>query len=708
MTTFVKAVPVWPEGLEREMNTSCRLFGKFNAQQGDFVLRVTGATIYRAFLNGQFFAYGPARCAHDYFRVDEWPVPPQLLCAENELCVEAVGYNVNCYAYLDQPSFLQAELLCGGMPVLFTGENGQMTGGIDATHVQKAERYSFQRAFTEAYVIPPNSADATMPCTWTVQAPKKLVPRRVPLPVFSIVSPKEVAGSGSASIAAVPAPPYKNRSTAQIGPSIKGYTTDVLDAWLTNEIGQYEFRGTAGRQALPNAPQLAAGEYQIYDFGQNKTGFLRLTASCDVDTTLYLLFDERLHESGDVDHIRMSSVNVVKYVLPRGEHSLLTMEPYVMQVAKVFCAKGAVRFTAPCLVEYKANLPVLPKPQLADAALDNVYDAAIETFMQNSVDIFMDCPSRERAGWLCDSFFSARAEKQLTGANAVEENFLENYLLPEKFPTLPDGVLPMCYPAEHVNGNFIPNWCMWLVLELEDYLARGGKRTLADAFQPKVYALRNYLKGFENEVGLLEDLAGWIFLDWSRANDADVVCGVNYPSNMVYARMLQAMAVLYDDAECTAQAAKLQQTIREMSFNGTCFADNSIRQDGALVRTNNTTEACQNYAFFCGTATAEKYPLLWADFLKAFDPAKGLHHTYNLPKANAFIALYVRLAALADAGCIKALEADVRGFFLPQASQTGTLWEMLPGEGYFTASLNHGFASYAANLLALLAQKTAQ
>ena len=113
-----------------------------------------------------------------------------------------------------------------------------------------------------------------------------------------------------------------------------------------------------------------------------------------------------------------------------------------------------------------------------------MFDAARETFLQNSSDLFMDCPTRERAGWLCDSFFTARAEWEFTGDNVIEKNFLENFLLPESFRDVPRGMLPMCYPADHNNNNFIPNWAMWFVLELEDRLFnRKGDREFVLSFR---------------------------------------------------------------------------------------------------------------------------------------------------------------------------------------------------------------------------------
>jgi len=108
----------------------------------------------------------------------------------------------------------------------------------------------------------------------------------------------------------------------------------------------------------------------------------------------------------------------------------------------------------------------------------------VETFRQNSLDLFMDCPSRERAGWLCDSFFTSRAAFDLAGDATVEHNFVENFLLPPTFEHLPDGMLPMCYPSDHNDGCYIPNWAMWFVIELEEYAARSHDQCTASKVIP--------------------------------------------------------------------------------------------------------------------------------------------------------------------------------------------------------------------------------
>ena len=53
----------------------------------------------------------------------------------------------------------------------------------------------------------------------------------------------------------------------------------------------------------------------------------------------------------------------------------------------------------------------------------------------------------------------------------MEQNFFENFLLPDRFEHLPPGMLPMCYPADHNDGVFIPNWSLWFVVQLEEYLS---------------------------------------------------------------------------------------------------------------------------------------------------------------------------------------------------------------------------------------------
>ncbi len=149
-------------------------------------------------------------------------------------------------------------------------------------------------------------------------------------------------------------------------------------------------------------------------------------------------------------------------------------------------------------------------------------------------------------------------------------------------------MLPMCYPADHMNGNFIPNWAMWFVVQLEEYAARSGDRELVEALRPRVLKLLDYFKRFENSDGLLEKLEKWVFVEWSAANK--FVQDVNYPSSMLYSGTLDAAARLYRLPDLAAKAARIRDTIRTQSFDGEFFVDNALRKDGKLEVTRNRTE----------------------------------------------------------------------------------------------------------------------
>jgi hypothetical protein len=235
---------------------------------------------------------------------------------------------------------------------------------------------------------------------------------------------------------------------------------------------------------------------------------------------------------------------------------------------------------------------------------------------------------------------------------------------------------------------------MWFVLELEEYANRSGDRNMVQALQPKVMALMDYFAKYENEDGLLEKLEKWIFIEWSKAND--FVQDVNYPTNMLYAKTLEVAAQLYNQPDLAAKAARIHETIRRQSFDGTFFIDNAIRENSQLTpQKNNRTETCQYYAFFLGTASPESHPALWKILLNDFGPKRKTSISYaEIFPSNAFIGNYLRLEILARYGHIKQLLNESIDEYLYMANLTGTLWENITT----VASCNHGFASHVAHV----------
>ena len=152
---FQTALPVWPEGRATRMNDFVEFRASFDAKAGEKpVLRVTGSSVYRIRLNGEFAGYGPARAAKGFFRVDEWPLAARE--GRNDLAIEVSAYNCNNYYIPEWPGFLQAEVVAGGRVLAATcgTENYAQCASLAAPftacetpRVTKCSRFSFQRAF---------------------------------------------------------------------------------------------------------------------------------------------------------------------------------------------------------------------------------------------------------------------------------------------------------------------------------------------------------------------------------------------------------------------------------------------------------------------------------------------------------------------------------------------------------------------------------
>ncbi|MCQ2144083.1 MAG: hypothetical protein MJY56_08475, partial [Bacteroidales bacterium] len=630
--SFIEAEPVWAENRETEKNLTLSFLGE--AKGGLFgrkaVVRIAASTDHRLYVNKKFVAHGHCVAAHGFYRMDEYPV--RLRPGRNHIAFEVAGYNEPSYYLLDQPSFLEAEVVAGDKVLAATGRD--IKAYEFGQRRQDIHRFSFQRPFAEEYSYAEGyscwrhgDTGEAPEVVLAVQPEKKIIERGVAYPDYRIHKASPVSDN-------------------------------------------------------------------VYAFETNSSGFLIADVAVLEPSKLVLKFDELLGEDGPVSTTRLTCAAYVTYNLEPGFYNLETFEPYTMKYVEAEIEGNAsiksVRMRDYCNSDVHAG-----EFSSSDEGLNRLFETARETLRQSSLDVFMDTPSRERAGWLCDSFFSSRVSFDLSGNTRLEHNFLENFLLPEKFDDIDAGMLPMCYPSDHWNRNYIPNWAMWFVIELEEYLGRSGDRELVDRARRRVYDLIDYFKPYKNEYGLLENLSKWVFVEWSDA--ANYVQDVSYPSNMLYAGMLDAAARMYGDAELADEARALRQTIREMSFDGTWFCDNAVRNGGVLERTDNHTEACQYYAFYFGAATPELYSELFAKLVNEFGPVRtpGNNPYPDVAFANAFIGNYLRLEILSREGYTKNVLDNINGFFTKMADLTGTLWENMSTN----ASCNHGFASHIAHVM---------
>ena len=97
---FTHAKPIWAKGLEKEKNITLGLYKNIRCESGSAILKIAASGFYRVFVNGKFTYFGPARCAHGYYRVDE--IELNLKKGENHIAIETVNYYVNSFYALMQ------------------------------------------------------------------------------------------------------------------------------------------------------------------------------------------------------------------------------------------------------------------------------------------------------------------------------------------------------------------------------------------------------------------------------------------------------------------------------------------------------------------------------------------------------------------------------------------------------------------------------
>lgn len=698
---FTLARPVWEKDRQKEMNVSL-IFRGFIPEKADAKIRIAASSRYQIFVNGSFFAAGPARAAHGFYRVDEYTLSHLLNEKKNTVAIIAAGYNSNSFYLLDEPSFLCAEIEANGEIIYATGEKDFETTRYNG-RLQRVMRYSFQRPFSECYVLDAwydgfvnGTHDPFKSVPLEECGSKRFITRTVPYCDYNEVKADKLISKGILlPLKTDKVRKYDDRSYTNIGEKLKGFTPEKLEANPVNEMFAYT-PNVLENEVLPaGSVELGVNCFSVFEMAKNKTGYIRLSITAQHDTSLYVIFGERLGENGVPEPGADGCVSLVQWSVQGGRsYDLVSFEPYTFKYAAI------VSMYAPTLITnlslYCEEMPeryIVNAPSSKNEKLQKIYNAAVNTFRQCATDIFMDCPSRERAGWLCDSFFTARTERFLTGENRVEDAFLENYLMADKFENIPGGMLPMCYPADHYDGVFIPNWAMWFAIEIFDRLPCPGGKEIAARAENRLRALAEYLEKFENEKGLLEKLESWVFVEWSDAND--FTQDINYPTNMLYSAFLDALGKMYDDGSFLAKAEHLREVIREESWNGEFFRDNDVYRDGVLTKTDNISETNQYYAFFFGVAAKERYPELWKRLTEDFGPERKPDVYPEVRPSNVFIGNYLRIQLLLNEGHYDKVENEAKKLFLPMAEQTGTLWEHMKG----SASRCHGFASYAAVVL---------
>lgn len=699
---IIMALPIFLKGLSEKKNVQAGFYLEFEAPADTqkIFLKVAGRTFWKVWIDGKFLDAGPARAAHGHARVD---VIPLLLDyrdgAVHRIAIEVNGENHPSQGNTGESSFIYATVEADGKELVGTDANTPAFRMLQRR--EKVEAYSHARNFNEIYDLDDDyyiwrtSEKHTMECfpVEEYKEPVTLISRELPYPCMELYSNGHVMTISDIETdenMKVPLFSYETEESlkeVKEHPSIEG-TRDIK-------------RPFTGTLIYPQDSIVSVSTNHMvaidWVFDKAMAGFCGCHFTVDeasvVDILHTSLYDGKFYCR------RPDGCNdVIRLYCPAGTYNFESFLPYFTKYVRITLRKGNKLTLHKCFVrEYQYDKKHQGFFKCDDALLNRVYEASIDTFRASTVDVFMDCPDRERAGWLCDSLWSARAEKYLFGDTSVNRAMIQNYAHRwEHFQEEPG--FPFCYPSG--ADARMPTWSLFFILQLEEYLQLSGDKELVDELREHVCAFLDSLSNYENKEGLLENVKGWIFVDWSCANDAYHQQPISVAVNAMYAAGLLSASRLYDMPKLAEKGRNVQACLRgngipvDVREADAFFSDVLERSEsGQLDAKSIYSEACQYYCYWTGVETPQSTPELFERVVDEYGvcPRKLSTNAYMTP-SEIFIALLIRLDMLSKWGYYEHLKEEIKyifGYMLDHGP--GTFWETKGGN----ASLCHGFTSHA-------------
>lgn len=704
MYQFEKAKPIWGENLTYQYNQILGFRTDFNLDSlSEFKIALAARTYYRIYINGEMLGNGPARTAKGYCRVDEYKMKAS---GNVKLAVEIVAIDKPQKYSNDntmEPGMLIMEISIpkadGSWEVIAATGNNNFKYKELLHRKSMAELMSHSRGIVEYYQLKEQSLAWVTEDTCNYKNPITLsefihyLNRLAPypdyhlIPVDTLVKSKEMISTpkmeaGIVSMLAKMINPEwydmlseKDRFIDQLfcekeGPIFRGYKR-FIDNKKKKHI-----------EILDRDHDLAF----VFSIPKSELGFIHFNIEVESDIILDLINTDHLNKKGEVQ----ANTYATRYALEKGSYSLTTFEPRLTRYIKVIIrGKGKVVFSYPEIIDYSYPDPKDIYFESSDGELNLIYEGSRRTLRLNTLDIFMDCPERERGGWLCDSQFTAWAAWQLFGDLSVETDFIENFMLtnPEDYK---DGFFPEVYPGvkKERKSPGIKSWSFWLLTQLWDYYQRSGDREFIDKCFPRIEIFLDSLTNYIGESGFFENFET-LFVDWSLSNEKFSLYPISIPVNSLIVHVYELMSGLYGVRRWADLAGKVRKLIEGIKPSYGLESDGYSYEAGQFTPNGCLTEAGIALKLWSGFGREEEEQV--KGFVDSMGTCPKLIPDPNIGRANLFIGLMIRFDVLAKLGKINTLVRELKDVYLPQLLQgSGTLYENINDE-----SGCHGFNGMA-------------
>ncbi|MFD0673030.1 family 78 glycoside hydrolase catalytic domain [Cohnella sp. GCM10027633] len=328
----------------------------------------------------------------------------------------------------------------------------------------------------------------------------------------------------------------------------------------------------------------------LVDFGQNLFGTLSLAVSGPSGTLVTLRYAERIRPDGTIDTgsieagwLAEPQPHYDEYIVRgAGEE---TYQPrfscHGFRYVEISGYPGEL--TAGRVVAKVVHNDILNESSFACGSelLNRLHRSAVWSFRSNLVSVPMDCPTRERQGWLGDAHCHSEADL----LNFDMAAFYDKWFNDISDGQLDNGIVPLICPSEgHEYALDMPWVAAVAFIPWDYYMAYGDK-----AFLKKHYAMiKRCLDVYATRVdrdGLLQNSV--LFGDWfGQSKDIAkpyLASAYYYRCLVLLSRIAEALGYRDDAVALSARASHVRSGINAAYLNAGGYYDNNSQTANALA-----------------------------------------------------------------------------------------------------------------------------
>lgn len=520
--------------------------------------RITADTRYRLHVNGRPVLDGPARGYPRTQAVDETDLAPYLRVGENVLAVHVLSFGLSTFQNIFRA---RAGLFVEGRVVGEDGSRTEIATTVDwrvkpaDVYRRHAARYTVQTGFQEHLDLRlEEDGDWTTPAfddgAWERAqplGPEGCLPwsepeaRDIPFLETTPAAPCRLVGAWEGRNASGFA------EADNIAALVAGEKRTAVDVSRFAALRSPPPVGTAGGEGTVAAaapPVLAPPAERdgfialLFDFGEVLYGqpVLKVGEAAG-DEIFDLAYGEKLC-GGEmlvpVDE-RVRGGRADRLLCRPGENCFHAFQPrgfrYLLLTARRLRKPLLLRGLGVETLRY----PVSEAGEFAcsDPLLERIWATGVKTLRACMSDVYMDCPTREQAGWVGDARLEALTNFYVFGDAALYRRMLK--LTARSL--LPNGLLYGVVPCERPNC-VLPDYALHWIAGLDEYFFYTGEVEPLREHRETLGKVLGFFARHAGERGLLGPTPGcWLFMDWAPGLDRG---GLSATFNLLYLQALSA------------------------------------------------------------------------------------------------------------------------------------------------------------------------